>query len=242
MKRDFFALLSVALCAAALCVGLASCEKETSIEKQLMNGHKYVDLGLPSGLMWATCNVGASSPEKYGDYFAWGETEEKDEYSWSTYKWCNGDQPVLTFTKYNTGNSPGTADHKTTLDLSDDAAHANWGGDWRIPTLEEWNELRNSDNVTWEWTRQKDVSGYLVTSKYNGNSIFLPEAGFRRESDLVTKNPGGDYWTSSLLIDPYDSGSAWNVDFGYDWQAGDSHVYDHRRCIGRSVRPVCQIN
>ena len=109
------------------------------------NGHDWVDLGLPSGLKWAVCNVGADSPEGYGFYFAWGETETKSRYSWNTYKWCNGS--YYTQTKYCTNSSYGTVDNKTTLDLSDDAARANWGGSWRMPTKAEQDELRN--NCTW---------------------------------------------------------------------------------------------
>ena len=103
------------------------------------NGHDYVDLGLPSGTKWATCNVGATAPEEYGDYFAWGETEPKTTYNWDTYKWCNGSED--TFTKYNTKSSYGTVDNKTQLELADDAARANWGGQWRMPTDAEWTEL-----------------------------------------------------------------------------------------------------
>ncbi|MDD6782411.1 MAG: hypothetical protein PUD89_05750, partial [Bacteroidales bacterium] len=103
------------------------------------NGHEYVDLGLPSGLKWATCNVGATAPEAYGDYYAWGETTTKSTYEWSTYKWCDGSYD--TQTKYCTSSSYGTVDNKTVLDLADDAARANWGGAWRMPTDEEWTEL-----------------------------------------------------------------------------------------------------
>ena len=127
------------------------------------NGHEYVDLGL--SVKWATCNVGAVSPEDYGDYFAWGETEPKDFYAWSTYKWCNGSYDTLT--KYCTDSKYGTVDNKTVLDLEDDAAHVNWGGDWRMPTKAEQDELYN--NCTWEWTTQNGVNGYKVTSKINGN-------------------------------------------------------------------------
>ncbi|MCQ2319676.1 MAG: hypothetical protein MJZ90_12290 [Bacteroidales bacterium] len=114
---------------------------ENGIEVTLTAAHEYVDLGLPSGLLWATCNVGADSPEDYGDYFAWGETETKSDYDWDTYKWCNGSYNTLT--KYNTKSSYGTVDNKTTLELSDDAARANWGGSWRMPTEAEFQELIN---------------------------------------------------------------------------------------------------
>ncbi|MBO7269682.1 MAG: InlB B-repeat-containing protein, partial [Bacteroidales bacterium] len=114
------------------------------------NDHEWVDLGLPSGLKWATCNVGANTPEGYGDYFAWGETSPKNDYSWSTYKYCKGSKNTLT--KYNTDSNYGTVDNKITLDLSDDAARANWGGKWRMPTKAEQDELIN--NCTWTWTTQ----------------------------------------------------------------------------------------
>ena len=158
------------------------------------NGYAYVDLDLPSGTKWATCNVGATTPEGYGDYFAWGETEPKDNYKWSTYKYCNGSETTLT--KYNTNSSRGTVDNKTTLDLSDDAARANWGGKWRMPTEAEQDELRN--NCTWTWTTRNGINGYKVTSKTNGNSIFLPAAVNRLGASVGSVGSGGDYWSSSL--------------------------------------------
>ena len=161
------------------------------------NGHEYVDLGLPSGTKWATCNVGANSPEEFGNYFAWGETEPKTTYSWSTYKWWNGSRSTMT--KYCTSFSDGTVDNKTILELSDDAANANWGSDWRMPTKAELDELRNTFYTTWTWTTQNGVNGYKVTSKTNGNSIFLPAAGYRNDSDLGEAGSYGYYWSSSLL-------------------------------------------
>ena len=188
--------------------------------------HEYVDLGL--SVKWATCNVGATKPEEYGDYFAWGETEPKSTYNWSTYKYCNGSSSTLT--KYNTVSSRGTVDNKTTLDLSDDAARANWGGSWRMPTDAELTELR--ENCTWTWTTQNGVYGYKVTSKKNGESIFLPAAGYRYDSSLSYAGSYGYYWSSSLYTDyPY---SAWNVDF-YSNNVGRSNFL---RSYGFSVRPV----
>ena len=151
---------------------VANFEAEENQSGELHNGHEYVDLGLPSGLKWATCNVGATAPEEYGDYFAWGETETKATYDLSNYKWCNGTYESMT--KYCTNSEYGIVDNKTTLELSDDAARVNWGGSWRMPTKAEQDELRNTDNCTWEWTTQNGVNGYKVTSKKNGNSIFLP--------------------------------------------------------------------
>ena len=195
------------------------------------NGHGYVDLGLPSGTKWATCNVGATTPEGYGNYYAWGETEPKTTYNWSSYKWCNGSSSTLT--KYNTKSSYGTVDNKTVLELADDAARANWGGAWRMPTYAAWTELRN--NCTWTWTSNYNgtsVAGRIVTSNINGNSIFLPAAGYRGDGDLNDAGGYGDFWSSSLGTDyPYD---AWYV--GFD--SGYVGRSDYGRYFGRSVRPV----
>ena len=191
------------------------------------NGHEYVDLGL--SVKWATCNVGASTPEEYGDYFALGETQPKDYYDWSTYKWCNGSYNSQT--KYCTNSSYGTVDNKTTLELSDDAARANWGGSWRMPTDAEITELR--EQCTWTWTSQNDVNGYKVTSKSNGNSIFLPAAGYR-SSSLYDAGRCGYYWSSSLdAVFPYDACYLFFLSIDVNW-------YEHYRCFGQSVRPVCQ--
>ena len=198
----------------------------TKYGEGIENGHIYVDLGL--SVKWATMNVGASSPEDYGDYFAWGETSTKSTYSWSTYKYCNGSETTLT--KYNTQSSYGIVDNKTQLDLTDDAARANWGGAWRMPTDAEQTELRN--NCTWTSTRQNGVKGYKVTSKSNGNSIFLPAAGFRNDSSLYYAGSICKYWSSSLGTDRPDGASC------VDSYSGD--VYSNSsRYYGFSVRPVC---
>ena len=207
-------------------------EKSLAIEVvqyDLINGHEYVDLGLPSGIKWATHNIGATAPHEYGGYYAWGETEEKENYVWSTYKWCNGSSSTMT--KYCTNSKYGTVDNKTTLDLEDDVAHVEWGGSWRMPTRAEQDELRN--NCTWTWTTQNGVNGYMVTSKTNGNSIFLPAAGYRSGTDLNYSGSRGNYWSGSL--DESNSDRACYLDFysGYfDWNS-------HYRRYGRSVRPVC---
>ena len=192
------------------------------------NGHDYVDLGLPSGTKWATCNVGATKPEEYGDYYAWGETTTKSSYSYDNYKWSN--DGFDTFTKYCTSSDYGTVDNKTVLELADDAARANWGGAWRMPTDAEWTELR--ENCTWTWITKNGVNGYEVKSEANGNSIFLPAAGYRYNGDLYGAGYGGYYWSSSLYTDaPY---SAWLVYFGSDDVLGGN--FD--RYYGQSVRPV----
>lgn len=189
----------------------------------------YVDLGLPSGLLWATCNVGASSPEGYGNYFAWGETQPKDNYTWETYQYSNGDY-YNTLTKY--CNDPsfgyeGFTDNLTVLLPEDDAATANWGEDWHTPTLVEWTELFM--NTTCTWTSQNGVNGTLFTAG-NGNSIFLPAAGyFGFNSDAVGED--GNYWSSSLCtIDP---STAWGF-----YLRNSCSVNGHSRCTGHSVRAV----
>ncbi|MBR0453901.1 MAG: InlB B-repeat-containing protein [Bacteroidales bacterium] len=193
------------------------------------NGHDYVDLGLPSGLKWATCNVGATTPEAYGDYFAWGETTPKDNYDWSTYKYCNGSSSTLT--KYNTKSSFGTVDNKTTLDLSDDAARANWGGTWRMPTRAEQYELRYK--CIWTWTTQNGVNGYKVTSKTNGNSIFLPAAGGRDGTSVNGVGSFGICWSSSLDESyPY-------LASGLRFYSGSVDLGYIGHCYGYTVRAVC---
>ena len=191
--------------------------------------HAYVDLGLPSGLLWATCNVGADSPEDYGDYFAWGETQPKDYYVWSTYQYCNGDYNQLT--KYcNNSNYGynGFTDNLTTLLPEDDAATANWGYDWRMPTKEEWQELYS--NTTSVWTTQNGVNGLRFTAS-NGNSLFLPAAGYRGSSSLYVGSYGY-YWSSSLYTDyPY---RAW----GFDFSSGIYGMSYSSRYYGPSVRGV----
>ena len=188
--------------------------------------HEYVDLGL--SVKWATCNVGATKPEEYGDYFAWGETEPKDYYDWSTYKWCNGSYD--TQTKYCTNSSYGTVDNKTVLDKEDDAAAVNWGGNWRMPTDAEMTELRN--NCTWTWTTQNGVKGYQVTGP-NGNSIFLPAAGCRRGSSLDDAGSYGVFWSSSLL-----SGNP-HIACALYFNSDSVNWYRNGRRYGPSVRPVC---
>ncbi len=191
-----------------------------------------VDLGLPSGIKWASCNVGANQPEDYGNYYAWGEVIPKDDYSWTTYKYANGSYDKLT--KYcndaDYGNN-GFTDNKTTLDPEDDAAHVNWGGNWRMPTSAEFSEL--IDNCTWEWTIQNGVKGYKVTSKTNSNSIFLPAAGYRYDTDAGSVGSYGSFWSSSL--NEYSPDRAWDLNF----TSGSRGRYRDYRCFGQSVRPVC---
>ena len=191
---------------------------------------KYVDLGLPSGTLWATCNVGANSPEEYGDYFAWGETEPKSDYSWSTYKYCKGSKNTLT--KYCTESDYGTVDNKTELEPSDDAATVNWGSGWQMPSFEQCYELINSSYTTTTWTTMNGVNGYEITSKSNGNSIFLPAAGYRSGTSLGNAGSNGYYWSRSL--DTSYSYNACNLGFN----SSSISTYYSYRYYGQSVRPV----
>ena len=185
---------------------------------------KYVDLGLPSGLKWATCNIGASSPEEYGDYFAWGETTTKTEYTKE-----NCPTYGLSISEL---ESQGYIDGEGNLTPSHDAATANWGGSWRMPTKAECQELL--DNCTWEWTQVNGVNGSKVTGP-NGNSIFLPAAGHRLGSSLSNAGSLGIYWSST----PYDSNyisHACILYFNYVYEI----VYDDSRRIGLPVRPIIE--
>ena len=165
--------------------------------------HEWVDLGLPSGTLWATCNVGASNPEELGSYFAWGETATKDFYDWSTYKWCNNN--YMKMTKYctvsNYGND-GFVDNKTELDLEDDAAYVNWGPSWRIPSYEQFEELYTS--CTSLWTQHNGVNGLMFTGP-NGNHLFLPATGMRWGDGLGGVGADGYYWSRTLYNYPNDA-------------------------------------
>lgn len=190
----------------------------------------YVDLGLPSGLLWAICNVGADTPEGYGDYFAWGETTTKSTYGWNTYQYCNGSNETMTkyCTKSNFGYN-GFIDYLTTLESSDDAATANWGNGWRMPTKAEFEELKNNTTVT--WTTQNGVNGRLFTAA-NGKSLFLPAAGYRDQYGLNSTGTSGDYWSSSLHTD--EPCRAWFISF----TSSSCIVSGLNRNYGQSVRPV----
>lgn len=168
-------------------------------------GYEWVDLGLPSGTLWATCNVGANSPEEYGDYFAWGETQKKNVYNWGVYRLCGGSQNTMK--KYCTNSSYGMVDNLTALESEDDAATVNWGSEWQTPTQEQMQELLNMYFTTNEQTTQNGVYGLKVTSRVNGNSIFLPAAGGFCTQDYTGANfygggTNGVYWSRTLYQNP----------------------------------------
>ena len=233
MKKLFY-IAAVAL----LTLGMVSCHMDddntnnnTPTNPTNPTTGEWVDLGLPSGLLWYSVNIGAAAPEHYGDYYAWGETATKETYNWSAYRYAtvDADGHLQTLTKYNTPVTYGTIDNKTTLEASDDVATAVLGSGARIPTEAEWQELL--DNTTAEWTTQNGVNGRKFTAA-NGSSLFLPAAGYRFGSSLGRDGAYGGYWSSSL--DESDPLGAWNMRFDSDRQDVDNYG----RSYGRSVRAV----
>ena len=202
--------------------------------------HEYVDLGLPSGTLWATCNIGANSPEEYGDYFAWGETEPKTVYTMGghmgTYKWHKADNDGSGLTKYCTQSDygyNGFTDGKTELDPEDDAAYVNWGPLWRMPTIEQQQEL--IDNCSCIWKNQNGVIGRLITGP-NGNTLFLPSAGYRFESSLISDTSYGFYWSRMLNKDSHSQRKAYKLYFRL--HNNECEVNDQLRSDGLTIRAV----
>lgn len=217
--------------------GIINAADIVEIVNIIMNGDdripKAVDLGLPSGTLWANMNVGASKPEDYGAYFAWGETTPHSDnyYRWESYMWCKSSNETLT--KYCTDSSfgyNGFTDNKIVLLPEDDAATANWGSSWCIPTCEQFDELIS--NTTSESTTLNGIKGLKFTSKINGKSIFFPAAGYRWAGDLRDTGSGATYW-SSTLVETYPS-KVWRLSFDSE----GVRTSDSSRCTGCSVRPV----
>ena len=208
------------------------------------DNHEYVDLGLPSGTLWATCNVGGSKPEDYGLYFAWGETtgyakDESHTFDWKNYKWCSRTYESYAYmTRYCTDpglweDALGTRpDNQRELYPEDDAATANWGSGWRMPT--KWEQYELKYECTWIWTsnyNRSGVNGYEVKSKSNGNSIFLPAAGCRYDASLGLEGSYGFFWSSTL--------SAISTDAVYlSFNSSSIELDYYSRYFGRSVRAV----
>ena len=195
---------------------------EKKSQEIVINGHEFVDLGLPSGLLWAKTNVGASSSSDDGDHFAWGETEPKSYYDWNTYKWGSS------YSKYN------SSDGKTTLDAEDDAATVNWGTPWRMPDSSEFEELWIKCDRSWK-SNYNGANGYLVTGP-NGNTIFFPVSGYRHRDGLYKHGSDGSYWSRSLDLDGTSDANYFDFRSGYvgPTRSSDDRVY------GFSVRPVAK--
>ena len=273
----------LSLCIAAIALGGCRNRQNGTATVQSTGthaGHVWVDLGL--SVKWAACNVGADSPEQYGDYFAWGETERKDSYDWYNLKYCHvfsslnftkyitktetemtpedsawladeevyfdlipvaGDSavPVLpalptrkngyTIVNFSVTENAYEIDGRTVLEPSDDAARASWGGSWRMPTVDDWNELLR--NCSWNWTTVNGISGHMGTSRLNGNTIFLPAAGYRDGTELREEGRYGIFWSSQL--DSLMPWKAWGI---YSYHKAVGPATDGRQ-YGRSVRAVC---
>lgn len=214
---------------------LTSCVKDVRME----DGHEAAYLQLPSGTLWATCNVGADKPSEEGNAYAWGEVETKNayEYSWEDYKFYappGPDDNHMMLTKYCRSSAFGNTDGKIELDLEDDVANVEWGGNWRIPTPAQFEELANE--CTWKPDTMDGVDGYTVTGK-NGQSIFLPLAPMFNAESVFGKMPAAEgtcYWLNSLqYVESLNSDRAAQMKLGEQ----PSIVYAHR-CKGVSVRPV----
>ncbi|MBQ3961355.1 MAG: dockerin type I repeat-containing protein [Muribaculaceae bacterium] len=222
MKKIFLLLI-----AAACSVAVYSQSLDYEQGNAPVTSHEYVDLGLPSGTLWATMNIGATAPEEYGDYFAWGEVTPKESYTWTTYKWCNGNWDSMT--KYGVKSSFGVVDNKTELDPEDDAATMNWGSEWCMPTRAQQDELRN--NCTSEWTTINGVKGCLLTSNINQASLFLPFAGNRWDTTLYNAGSSGFYWSRNLKTTGAGSHSLFV-------SSNSMSTTDYSRGYGLSVRAV----
>ena len=219
MKTKIIILLSILACASFLSScskddGKADNEKTETGGKS--NGHEYVDLGLSA--KWATCNVGANSPEEYGDYYAWGETEAKETYFEENYVYYKDGKYV------SIGNDiSGTAY---------DVARTKWGGKWRIPTLTELEELQV--NCSWVWTTRNNVNGFLVVSKINNNRIFLPATGFRYDTYLQDVGSRGFYWFSTIDM------PNWRYAGMFEFNSSRNYITSAPRYFGHCVRPVTE--
>lgn len=224
-KMFFLLVMGFSICAVQAC---SDDEEVLENGNVMVNGHEAVDLGL--SVKWATCNVGSYTPEGCGGYYAWGETETKNDYSWEIYKWCEGEEKTLT--KYCVDDGCGKVDNRTVLTSSDDVATVKWGKRWRIPTKEEMEEL--IDECTWTMTTQSGMNGYLVVGP-SGKSIFLPAAGGRRGKDFYNRGWDGYYWSATLSEDG--CGDAYGLGFG----SGYSYWGDwYGRYFGFTVRPVTE--
>ena len=197
---------------------------------QILDGHEYVDLGLPSGTLWATCNVGADSPEECGDHFAWGETDPKSLYDWSTYKYGTSSSTLTKYCSKSSYGLNGYTDTKTVLDPEDDAATANWGSGWRMPTFDEINELYTECTIS-VWTKKGGMNGRLFTGP-NGNTLFLTTLDPPAASSFDNTGRHAHYWSSSLTAgDP-------DLACGLYFDSGRVKWSSNTRVSGGSVRPV----
>ena len=198
------------------------------------DGHEWVDLGLPSGTRWATCNVGANSPEGYGNYYAWGEIRTKSDYLWETYKYCydGSDEKLTKYCDNSEFGYKGFTDGLRELLPEDDAATVNWSDNWQTPSLEQMQEL--IDNTTSEWTTQNGVSGRLIRSVNNDKTLFLPATGMYGNYGLHATGSEARYWSRNLKDDSCISAFVLMLESKWD----SFEIFYNNRRIGQPVRPV----
>ena len=190
-----------------------------------------IDLGL--SVKWASWNIGAEKPEEYGDYFAWGETEMKESYTWENYKWKDESKGITKYTGLD-------GDSKTVLEAQDDAAHVIWKGDWRMPTKDEMKELEDNNNCEWIWETVNGITGFTVKSKKNGNSIFIPASG-AYYSYASSTGEYGHYWSSSYHSDTMKTNEYASYMMFTDGHDPESLSYlsdYNKRYVGYTIRPV----
>ena len=220
MKKFFVMALSL------LFMGTVGNAKVNGTGDESSDAVEAVDLGL--SVKWANMNVGATKDSGFGSYFAWGEVKPKQFYSWGTYVWSKGDtQYPLKYT---------TTDRKTQLVPSDDAARTNWGGEWRMPTVEEFDELADPVKCDWEWITKDGINGYKVTGKKTGKSIFLPITGFRFYEAVQFRAINGIYWSSTL--DTGTPNKAWCLEFDFQNVNVTTGKLSSNRFSGRCIRAV----
>ncbi len=229
LKLSYLSIALLAVSMTTSCTVKSSQKKDTANDTvSTINGHRFVDLDLPSGTLWAETNVGAKTATDRGDFYAWGETAPKTDYSWGTYRWGHD---------FNNTNKYNSNDKLTTLTEKDDVATVQWGAPCRIPTYKEFTELADTTNCLWTWTeiavsKGDTVRGYNIKSKRNGNQIFLPAAGAHNGQDYYSYGENGVYWTSYL--DDENSGNAHTLYFYF----ANFNFYRNDRSIGSSIRPV----
>lgn len=230
--------------AAMLIVGAVSCGKDDNGGSDIQDSMpinpdpdpdpstaEWIDLGLPSGLLWYSCNLGANKPEEYGNYYAWGETNPKEVYGWNTYAFGTDYNQLTKYCNISAYGLNGFIDGLTVLQVTDDAATIALGASTHTPTVDEWDELMN--NTTMAWTIMNGVNGLKFTAS-NGNSIFLPAAGRRSGSELLYPGDYGTYWSSSLDLERSDCASCFRFD------SDIQYVGKHQRCAGFTIRAVRQ--
>lgn len=227
MKKNFLIVFVSSIFGLSLLFG---CQKEKVTASGELNGHSYVDLGLPSGTLWATCNVGADNPKEEGDHYSWGETRTKGSYSWNNYKFAQGGDGWNGYlNKYCTNAEYGVngfTDYLTKLVASDDVATVLWGEGWRMPTKNELSELFSE--CSWCHTKYHGTEGVLFTG-FNGNLLFFPDVEYGCEDGIAG---GGGYWSS--ILDTERPTCAYRLYVHYD----SYEIWSEGRNYGFSVRPV----